>query len=309
LVLLFKVERQNGVCDGFIWVMRRMTQGVADSPWTDGTCESNGLSLHYLRSGEGPVLVALHGLLGSGVCLAPICQPLKASFEVVLPDARGHGRSSAPAQGYQYADMASDVIRLITALGVDKPLLVGHSMGGMTAAVVGALVGSSLGAIVLIDPTFISIEWQREVYESDIAKTHADFLNSSREYLIAAARLRNPGRSLEIIKLLVDARLQTSPFALQVLKPPNPDYRTLVAKFSVPTLLLLGDRGVVAREAAQELCLVNPHVSFEVLAGASHGMPYDVPEQIAEAILSFSRSIGIIPRLGYPDQGRGDDSH
>jgi pimeloyl-ACP methyl ester carboxylesterase len=131
-----------------------MTEGhEATAPWTDGICESNGLSLRYSRRGKGRALIALHGLLGSGACLEPLCRPLSASFDVVLPDARGHGGSSAPARGYDYAELASDVIGLMKVLGVDKPLLVGHSMGGMTAAVAGSLLGPSLCAIVLIDPT------------------------------------------------------------------------------------------------------------------------------------------------------------
>jgi N-formylmaleamate deformylase len=53
-----------------------------------------------------------------------------------MPDARGHGNSSTPFKGYRYEDHASDVVGLIKGLGLVTPVLLGHSMGGMTAAVI-----------------------------------------------------------------------------------------------------------------------------------------------------------------------------
>lgn len=164
------------------------------SGWTNGIVESNGIDLQYLRSGgKKSPLVALHGLIGSGACLLPLARPLTASFDVILPDARGHGRSSAPARGYTYNDMASDMIGLSRELKLNRPVLVGHSMGGMTAAVVGATLGSAVSALILIDPTFISLEWQREVYGSNIAAEHQEMLKWARDDLIAKARCRSPG--------------------------------------------------------------------------------------------------------------------
>lgn len=95
-----------------------------------------------------------------------------------------------------------------------------------------------------------------------------------------------------MIELLVDARLRTSPYAFEILTPPNPDYKNLVEKIAVPTLLLIGEHGVVTPETAQELERINPHLSYDVVAGASHGMPYDQPEQLAASILSFLTSNG-----------------
>lgn len=264
------------------------------SEWTSGIVESDGIHLQYLRSGgnKSP-LVALHGLIGSGACLSPLARPLEASFDVILPDARGHGRSSAPARGYAYEDMASDVIALTRELKLNRPVLVGHSMGGMTAAVVGAMLGSAVSAIILIDPTFINLEWQREVYGSNIAAEHGELLALARDDLITKARHRSPSRPPDMIELLVDARLQTSPFAFEVLTPPNPDYKKLTEKIAVPTLLLIGEHGVVSLEAAQGLKRLNPCLSYDVIPGASHGMPYDEPEQLAAAILSFLTSNGL----------------
>src|SRR5215470_11601170 len=102
--------------------------------WMTGVCEANGIDIHYLRTGGAkPSLVLLHGLSGSGACWTPLARALEDEFDVVMPDARGHGQSSAPLHGYRYEDHARDVVGLIHALRLSAPVLLGHSMGGLTA--------------------------------------------------------------------------------------------------------------------------------------------------------------------------------
>ena len=263
-----------------------MTSGV----WADGVCHVNGLEIHYLRTGGSKQpLIALHGLMGSGECLLPLARGLETDFDVILPDARGHGGTSAPETGYLYEDLAADVIGLIRALNLDTPVLIGHSMGGMIAAIVAARLGPALKSVVLIDPTFISLEWQHEVYESGLEAQHREFLESSKIDLLAQASLRSPLRSQELIEFLVNARLQTCTSAFEVLCPPNPDFRDLVRLISVPTLLLVGEKGVVSREIAIELLDLQPSLTYEVIPDAGHGLPYDQPQQVGVAILSFTR--------------------
>jgi pimeloyl-ACP methyl ester carboxylesterase len=57
-------------------------------------------------------------------------------MDVIMPDTRGHGKSSVPDYGYRYEDHADDVVRLIHTLKLYSPILIGHSMGGLTATVV-----------------------------------------------------------------------------------------------------------------------------------------------------------------------------
>lgn len=59
---------------------------------------------------------------------------LEKDYDVVMPDARGHGNSDTPDYGYRYDDLAADTMSLINALGLVTPVLLGHSMGGMTGA-------------------------------------------------------------------------------------------------------------------------------------------------------------------------------
>ena len=204
-----------------------------------------------------------------------------------MPDARAHGNSSAPDVGSTYEDLARDVLTLVDHLELVDAVLVGHSMGGMTAAVAAQQLGRRLRGLVLIDPTFLSPERQREVWESDVADQHRRALDQPRSELLAAARARSPHRSAEIIELQVTARLKTRMSAFAVLAPPNPDHRWLVRTLEVPTLLVIGDAPVVSPELASELCSMNPLVSLEQIPDAGHGLPFDQPEQLATAVTAF----------------------
>ncbi|MGB8215079.1 MAG: alpha/beta hydrolase [Anaerolineales bacterium] len=260
--------------------------------WTNAFCEANGIAIHYLRTGGSrPPVVLLHGLAGSAACWSTLARALAAEFDVVMPDARGHGDSSAPLHGYRYADHARDVVGLMQALGLAAPVLLGHSMGGLTAAVVAGQAGAPVRAVVLADPTFLSPQRQREVYESDAVAQHRRLLSLDRADVLAEARLRHPQRSPELVELIAVARLKTRLRAFDVLTPPYPEYHRLVSAILVPILLVIGDTGVVSLETARELQHLNPRLRVEQIQGAGHGLPYDQPERFEAAVRSFLRSL------------------
>jgi len=257
-----------------------------------GLCETNGTRIHYLRTGGAmPPVVLLHGLMGSGACWTPLAYALEGEFDVVMPDARCHGGSSAPHHGYRYEDLASDVAGLIRTLGLSRPVLVGHSMGGMTAALVASRGAGIVRGLVLVDPTFLSPARQREVHESDVANQHRRVLGLSKSELIGQARGRHPHRSLELVEIQAEARLRTCLAAFDVLTPPLPAYRDVVGAIDVPSLLVIGDSPVVTPEMATELRGLNPRLQVEQIPNAGHGLPFEQPGRLSEVVLSFLRDI------------------
>ncbi|WP_343671036.1 alpha/beta hydrolase [Chitinophaga sp.] len=254
------------------------------SNWNTAICKTNNITIHYTRTGGNkPPLILLHGLMTNGLCWTDLARTLEKDYDVIMPDARGHGLSSVPDYGYQYDDLANDVAGLIQALKLPPPFLVGHSMGGMTAAVVAGSKPNILKGVILADPPFISPEVQREVWDSDVAEQHRKVLQLSLEEVIADGRARHPHRSLETIELFAKARLQTSMAAFNVLTPPYPDYKTLVSSIDIPALLVFGDRGVVTAEIAKEL----QGLQVEQIANAGHSLHMDQPERFAAIVKAF----------------------
>jgi len=262
------------------------------SYWDTAVCETNGINMHYTRTGGNkPPLILLHGLMTNGLCWAGLARALEKEYDVIMPDARGHGNSSVPDFGYRYEDHANDVAGLINALRLPAPILLGHSMGGMTAAVVASRKPNLLRGLVLADPTFLSPKVQREVRDSDVADQHRRMLNMSLDEMMADARNRHPNRPEETIKLFAQARLQTSMAAFDVLTPPNPDYEMLVSTIDVPILIVFGDKGMVLSVVAGELQRLNPRLQAEQIREAGHSVHLDQPERFAAVVSSFIRSI------------------
>jgi N-formylmaleamate deformylase len=264
--------------------------------WSTAICETNGINIHYSRTGGSkPPLILLHGLTANGACWTALAHAIEGEYDVIMPDARGHGQSSVPNYGYRYEDHANDVVGLIKALRLPPPILIGHSMGGMTAAVVASRNPKLLRGLILADPTFLSPKVLREIRDSDVADQHRRILNTSLDEVLAEARIRRPDRSLDTLKLIARARLQTSMNAFDVLTPPSPDYMQLVSAIDVPSLLVIGDTAsVVSSAVAAELQRLNPRFQVEQIQETGHGVPYDQPERFAVVVKSFLRSIGTV---------------
>ena len=262
--------------------------------WSTGNCETHGINIHYTRTGGSkPPVILLHGLTANGACWTALAHALERNYDVIMPDARGHGKSSVPDYGYRYEDHANDVVGLIEALRLSPAILIGHSMGGMVAAVVASGTPKLLHCLILADPTFLSPKVQREIRDSDVADQHRRYLNMSVGDLVAEARSKHPDRSLDTIELIARARLQTSMSAFDVLTPPNPNYRQVVSAIEVPALLVIGGpAGVVSPEVAVDLQRLNTRLQVEQIPEAGHGLPYDQPERFALVVKAFLRSIG-----------------
>ena len=264
--------------------------------WSTGNCETNGINIHYTRTGGNkPPLILLHGLTANGACWAALAHAIEGDYDVIMPDARGHGKSSVPNDGYRYEDLANDVVGLIEALRLSPPILIGHSMGGITAAVVASRNPKLLRCLILADPTFLSPKVQREIRDSDVADQHRRYLNMSLADVVAEARIRHPDRSLDTIELIARARLQTSMGAFDVLTPPNPDYMQVVSAIEVPSLLVIGgSAGVVSPDVAADLQRLNLRLQVEQIPEGGHGLQYDQPERFAVVVKSFLRAIGTV---------------
>ncbi|HEX8326280.1 MAG TPA: alpha/beta hydrolase [Hymenobacter sp.] len=94
----------------------------------------NGVRLHYVEGGHGPVLVCLPGWPQTWFSYHPIAAELARHYRVLIVDVRGMGSSDKPAAGYDKKTMARDIYELLRQLGIAKASLLGHDIGGMVAA-------------------------------------------------------------------------------------------------------------------------------------------------------------------------------
>jgi len=109
------------------------TNSITDVKGTGQYAAVNGLNLYFETHGSGRPLVMLHGGLGSGEMFGPILPLLASHHQVVLPDLQGHGRTADVDRPIDARLMADDIAALIDHLGLDKPDVVGYSLGGGVA--------------------------------------------------------------------------------------------------------------------------------------------------------------------------------
>jgi pimeloyl-ACP methyl ester carboxylesterase len=124
---------------------------------TDSTTEAkgvgqyadvNGLHLYYETHGEGRPLILLHGGLGSGEMFGPVLPALAEQRQVVAVDLQGHGRTADIDRPIDIRLMADDVAALIDHLGLEKPDLVGFSLGGGVAFFTAVKYPEKIGKLV-----------------------------------------------------------------------------------------------------------------------------------------------------------------
>jgi len=126
------------------------TEWATDVKGTGQYAAVNGLHLYYETHGAGKPLVLLHGGLGSGEMFGPILPLLAAGHRVIAPDLQGHGRTADIDRPLDVRLMADDIAVLIAHLGLEKPDVVGYSLGGGVALHTAAKYPSKVERAVVV---------------------------------------------------------------------------------------------------------------------------------------------------------------
>jgi pimeloyl-ACP methyl ester carboxylesterase len=254
---------------------------------------ANGIDIHYHRTGgrtggDGPTVVFAHGLTDNGACWTRLVNDLGSSYDCIMVDARGHGKTSAPPTGYSFDEQAADLIALIQALELDRPVIMGHSLGGAVCSIVAAKAPGVIRAAILEDPAFITAEPNPQ--RSDWPDRHRASQSLSHAELAAQGQANNPLWSPDTFDNWATAKHEARMEIFNALQAIPPDFRRNTANYGVPVLLITGDdaRGVVVSAAmAAELQALSPKLSVVNVAGAGHCIRYEQPEQVAEIVKAF----------------------
>jgi pimeloyl-ACP methyl ester carboxylesterase len=117
-----------------------------------GTISRNGVDLASVERGAGePAMLFLHGMACVKEHMDALVDAFSVSHRCVAFDLRGHGSSSVPHDAYSTADFMSDIAAVIDELGLDRPVLVGHSFGGSVSLAFAAAHPDQVRALVMLD--------------------------------------------------------------------------------------------------------------------------------------------------------------
>lgn len=259
---------------------------------------SNGVKIHYYRTGdEKPPVVFLHGLSDNGLCWSRLAVYLEPWYDVIMVDARGHGFSDATPAGYSLEDRAADVAGLLAALHLDKPPVVGHSMGAETAAKLAAAYPKLVGSLILEDPPFWA-EHRRETAEKRAQRREAfgkqiqEWRNLPLDEIVQAGKRQSPtwsdadlfqwAKSKQQVNMLLFDHIDIDPVA----------WRQYAHLIKCPVLLIGGNPrlgGVITAEVVEELKKVWKKPEILQMENAGHSVRREQFEPYLDAVKKFLR--------------------
>ena len=265
------------------------------SSWQSGYINTNGLRLHYTRTG-GPKspLVLAHGVTDDGLCWSPVAAALAPDYDVIMIDARGHGLSDAPPEGYGPIEQADDLAGLIRALDLKSPIVLGHSMGAISTLVLAARHPQLPRAIALEDPppwwdpTFerpFTPDWQ-----AGMRAWIATLQQQPRQALIDAQHVESPHWSDAELEPWANSKLRFSLNFFNHLGDPDLDWPALLRQVKCPALLITGDPAagaLVTPQAALALKEQVPQLEIAHIAGAGHSIRRDQFERYLQVLRPF----------------------
>lgn len=133
---------------------------AADGPpgipagWSSNYAYVNGIRIHYYRATPAPgrpVMVMVHGVTDNGLSFAGVASGLQDEYDIYMLDTRGHGLTDPFTSADDSDTLIKDVVEFVRVMKFDKPIVLGHSMGGATVIRVGAEYPDLARSIVVID--------------------------------------------------------------------------------------------------------------------------------------------------------------
>ena len=265
------------------------------------TATVNGVTLHYVRGGNGPAVILIHGFPQDWFEYRAIMARLAKQFTVVAVDLRGIGGSTATTGGYDAANMAEDVHQLITTFKMKHVFIVGHDIGGHVAyAFVRRYPQVTRGAMIL-DTPIPGIEGWSEI-QGHPAMWHVRFMQvpGLPEKLVAGRQADclgyffsfgkfTPGEVAHYVKAYSTPAQLHAAFEMYRAFPPNERFNQEQREPNdVPLFVGAGDGSPFARllpKIAEGLHATGcTHVETGLIPGSVHYLVADQPERVADLI-------------------------
>jgi N-formylmaleamate deformylase len=271
--------------------------------WDQNCVVANGASFNYYRtpgskdSGK-PVLVLQHGFSDNGLCWGPVAAELAGDFDIIMPDARGHGLSARVARG-EKIDQAADLAAVMRALGVQKAVVAGHSMGAQIASALGARFPELATALVLEDPPWFLQGTEAQpgprgtMEESPMGQWMIGLRAKSLEQIMAECRQEHPTWPEPYVRAWCQGKIELD---LNFLAAESRwgGWQAHVPGMKCPVLLVTADPsqgGIVTPEVECMVKDMNPNIRVVNFPGIGHHVRFAVHDAYMQAFKAFLRDV------------------
>ena len=266
------------------------------APFGDLYIKGMDIELHLLTFGSraGIPVIFLPGISSYCQSFAKVLKLMPSEWYSLALDIRGRGKSSWPKYGYRSDDYVADLLNVVNAV-IDSPVspfLVGHSMGARIAAAFAGRYSTLISGAVLIDPP-INGPGQRPIYPHPVtmyleqkSAVEQDRLDLFRKFLPTFSEEKIQERAEEYRNVSKEAIIESYDCITR-----EPFHVHLKAA-TCPILLLAAEHGDTIRDDELDvLKATNPRMVAEKVLGVSHMIYKDAPEQTADRIIRFVKSV------------------
>jgi N-formylmaleamate deformylase len=262
--------------------------------WT----EVNVAGIHVYRTGENtgkPPMVLVHGFSDNGLCWAPVAHELEDAYEILMPDARAHGKSARVQRG-QSIDQIEDLANTLRTLGIGPAVVAGHSMGSGISSQLAARYPQMVRALLLEDPPWFPAPAGQArpgrffTEDSPIAAWLRGLQAQSLDAAVAQCHTEHPTWPEMYLRPWTEGKQQLDLNFLATENSGMGTYPEVVPAIHCPTLLITADPaegGIVTPEIAAEVLALNPCFRLTHFPGIGHHVRFAVHEAYMQVVREF----------------------
>ena len=261
--------------------------------------DAGPLAVWEWPGGDPPALL-LHGVGNYGRYWDAFADAVAGRLRLIAPDARGHGDSARPRDGYGASDFVGDAVRVLDAVGVEHAVVVGHSMGGFHATALASAHPERVARLVIVDagprslpegasrarrlslerPASFAAPSDAEAYLRQTSPGYEDSVYQNRlRWLFREERGHLVWRSADhaLERIFSGSAERLSPWQR-------------ARDLTMPVLVVRGTRSpVLAADVARDLVATIPAARLLEL-DAAHNVALDRPRELADAVVEFART-------------------
>jgi N-formylmaleamate deformylase len=271
--------------------------------WTQNEILVNGACIHYYRTGGAiaagkPPVVLAHGFSDNGLCWHSLADALESEYDVVMPDARGHGLSERVRPNAKL-DMPADLAEVIRRLDLKSPVVGGHSMGAVVAAQLGARFPGIVRALILEDPAWFLPKPDDEIHkviteDSPMKKWVQSLADQPLEQVMAQCRIDHPTWPEIVVEMWCLGKQQLDQNFFSSAWNANGDWQDVVRGISCPVLLITADPekgGIITPEVAHMVIGMNSCFRIAHIPGVGHHVRFGNEALYLEAVRAFLKDL------------------
>lgn len=250
------------------------------------TVEIDGLTLFYEVTGSGDPLILMHGWGCDHTTVASIAAAASATHTVYSLDLPGFGRSDEPREVWGVGEYTAFVEKFARSLGIERPVLVGHSYGGRISILYASR--NEVSKVILVDAAGVRpkrpLSYYIKVYSFKLSRKMWQLLLGRDK---AAARIERMRAS----KGSADYAAASQMMRRVLSKSVNQDLRSVMPLIKAPTLLVWGENDTATpMRDARIMDRLIPDTGLVSFLGCGHYSFLDNPVQFAAVIKSFLKS-------------------